>query len=515
MSASAQKSKPIGSTDIPQSNMAALPRITGGNLTNPKVAAMLESIMSKEELEALHKIQDDDTDRNVRFKVNEHYMALITGEEYKSKSGEILVPKMPPSEPARKMLVPRVSALKDMTGETDPSGQLSYSPKIEGLYGGVLHKYDETVLILAAPGCAGMCAHCYRNDFIDGANLTEKVVAKAEALKNYIIAHNEAVLNNEINPKTGEKRHPIKEALLSGGDPLTLSNRRIFEYLDAIGTASVEIARIGTRELAFMPERIDEAFIQMLEIVHQRHPDMRINFVVHFSHPDEFLLRDKDGNYVKNESGAGLKWMEESIRAVNELNSLRFVTIQNQTPMISGVNDDPDALHILHQELNRMSIKPKYVFQNRTIQGYKAFSLPLEEAWWIHKKAMEGLSDDGRSRMAMSTKRGKLEIISVTGLENQITRPDGTKNSNGMVILKKHRVPHSKELGGVIILNSNPNALWLDDYTEQDILHDTKITEEGTPENKVEVIESEKTLKEKLKARKIADEASENMKACA
>ncbi len=486
--------------------MAALPKITGGNLDNPIIAAILNKIMNKEELEALNNIQKDDTDRNIRFKANEHYMALITGEEYRSKDGEVLVPKMPPSEPARKMLIPRIAAFKDMTGEEDPSDQLSYSPKVEGLHGSLLHKYDETVLILSAPGCAGMCAHCYRNDFIDSANLTGKFVAKAGALRDYIISYNEkAEAINKARSITEEKKLPIREAILSGGDPLTLSNRRLFEYLDAIGSAGVEVLRIGTRELAFMPERIDEAFTKTLEIIHDRHPDMRINFVVHYSHADEFLFRNDQGDYVKNDSGTGLKWMKESARAVNALRALKFVTLQNQTPMITGVNDDPDALHLLHQELNRMSIKPKYVFQNRTIQGYRAFSLPLEEAWWIHKKAMEGLSDDARSRMAMSTKRGKLEIISVTGLENQTTRPDGTKNSNGLVILKKHRVPQAKELGGVIILDSNPNALWLDDYTDEDVLHDTRVSQNVTFPDIQGTLNTRKTLKEKLVAKKVRD----------
>ncbi|MFP4098188.1 MAG: hypothetical protein ACLFU1_05330 [Alphaproteobacteria bacterium] len=466
---------------LPRTDMAALPQITGGNLDNPKIATLLEKIMDSEELIKLHEIQQDNTNRNVRFKTNEHYMALVTGDEYKSKEGKILVPKMPPSNAARAMIAPRLSAFKDMTGEEDPSGQMTYSPKIEGLYGGVLHKYDETVLILAAPGCAGMCAHCYRNDFIDGANLSGKSVAKAQALKDYIIAYNNDVLKNGDHEKEGkDRRLPIREAILSGGDPLTLTNRRIFEYLDAISSAGVDIIRIGTRELAFMPERIDDALIETLNIVHQRHPDTRLNFVVHFSHPDEFLLRDEKGRYIKNTSGTGLKWIAENARAVNALKSLPFVTLQNQTPMITGVNDDPKALHLLHQELNRMGIKPKYVFQNRTIQGYRAFSLPLEEAWWIHKKAMEGLSDDGRSRFAMSTKRGKLEVISVTGLENETKRPNGTEKTNGIVILKKHRVPHTNELGGVIILKSNPNALWIDDYAQEDVLHDTKIEEKET-----------------------------------
>ena len=168
--------------------MASLPKITGGNLDNPKIATLLNTLMNKKEIEALKEIQKDNTNRNVRFKANEHYMALITGEEYKSKDGEILVPKMPPSEPARKMILPRIAAFKDMTGEEDPSDQLSYSPKIEGLHRSLLHKYDETVLILSAPGCAGMCAHCYRNDFIDSANLTGKFVAKANKLRDYIIS---------------------------------------------------------------------------------------------------------------------------------------------------------------------------------------------------------------------------------------------------------------------------------------------------------------------------------------
>ncbi|MCK5374171.1 MAG: hypothetical protein KAJ40_02705 [Alphaproteobacteria bacterium] len=483
MSSHAQKLTSSDAPIIPESNMAALPKIAGGNIGDSKISSIMSELIDEEEFNALKEIQADNTNRDVRFKTNEHYTAIAAGKEYKSPDGKVLVPKMPPSKAAGKIISPRLSSFTDMSGEADPSSQLSYSPEGDGLHGGVLHKYDETVLILAAPGCAGMCAHCYRNDFIDGASLTGKFVAKPEALKNYIIEQNKKVAdNNSIDPETGEKILPIREALISGGDPLTLSNRRIFEYLDAIGSANVQIARIGTRELSFMPERIDDAFIETLSIVRKKYPDMRINFVIHYSHPDEFLFRDENGNYVENDSGTGFKWMNESTRALEALKSLSFVTIQNQTPIISGVNDDPKVLHILHQELNRCSVKPKYIFQNRTILGYKAFSIPLEEAWWIHKKAMEGLSDDGRSRIAMSTKRGKLEIISVTGLENKTTRPDSTSKSNGLVILKKHRAPNVEELGGVIILKSNPQALWLDDYTEEDVIHDQRIGEENCPD---------------------------------
>ena len=88
-----------------------------------------------------------------------------------------------------------------------------------------------------------------------------------------------------------DKVIPIREALLSGGDPMVLSNKNLFDYMNGLATAGVRMIRIGTKELAFFPERFDSNFLEMLDLFHELHPRVGIAFMVHFTHPDELLER--------------------------------------------------------------------------------------------------------------------------------------------------------------------------------------------------------------------------------
>src|SRR5690606_12654595 len=138
-----------------------------------------------------------------------------------------------------------------------------------------------------------------------------KMGARPEELREYIVRYNSNLKKNGgIDPATGEKRYPVRELLLSGGDPMALTNAMLYRFMAAAGQAGVNILRIGSKELAFRPERFDESFAETLRIIHEQYPHMHIILVSHLSHPDEFLLRDDNGNYIPNENGAGYQWME-------------------------------------------------------------------------------------------------------------------------------------------------------------------------------------------------------------
>ena len=201
---------------------------------------------------------------------------------------------------------------------------------------------------------------------------------RPEELRDYVLAYNKRWKETGgVDPETGEKRFPVREILLSGGDPMVMSNGKLFKFLSAAAQAGVKTVRIGTKEIAFRPERFDDKLVGMLKTFHETYPDVHVNFVVHFTHPDEFLLRDAQGNYV--ETPHGYEWLKISEAAVRRLASLPFASMENQTPMISRVNDDVTALRILHEELRRKNVKPKYVFQCREIEGHRSFSVPLQE----------------------------------------------------------------------------------------------------------------------------------------
>jgi hypothetical protein len=176
---------------------------------------------------------------------------------------------------------------------------------------------------------------------------------------------------------------------------------------------------------------------------------VHVNFVVHFTHPDEFLLRDADNAYVPDGRGY-YRWLPPVLQALKRVQRLSFVSFENQTPIIAGVNDDVVVLHILHEELRRLGVMPKYMFVCRMIEGHKAFAIPVETAWALHNEAMKGLSDTARSRLVMSTELGKVEVVGVTG---------------GVIVFKIHRSPGSAETqGDLIVAPCNPDALWLSDY---------------------------------------------------
>ncbi|CAN0332199.1 unnamed protein product [Chrysoparadoxa australica] len=158
---------------------------------------------------------------------------------------------------------------------------------------------------------------------------------------------------------------------------MVLSNRNLFDYLNGLAEAGVEVIRIGTKEMAFFPERFDDNFFEMLDLFHEVHPNVLVAFMVHFTHADEFLRLNDAGEYVRNERGGYLRNPLVE-RAATRLKSRPFVTLENQTPIIDGVNDDADALRLMQRELKRMGVNNHYFFQCREIEGFRACAVPVE-----------------------------------------------------------------------------------------------------------------------------------------
>lgn len=373
------------------------------------------------------------------------------------------------SEPLRNLVKARPEETFDLSGEADPSNQLNYSP-VDGL----LHKY-EMVLLYAAKTCSAHCRYCYRLDLFSGK--TGKGLAKVEEVAEYITQHNKKVEDQHgVDPQG--RIFPIREALLSGGDPMVLSNKKLYEFMTALATAGVRTIRIGTKELAFFPHRFDDNFLAMLDKFHAGHPGVHVAFMVHFTHPDEILAKDEAGSYIAE--GAFFKWMPEVQIPVKGLGSRPFISMENQTPIIDKVNDDPDALRILQKELRHKGIQNHYYFQCREIEGHKAFAVPVEEAWNIHNVSQRGLSGIEKSRFAMSTEWGKLEVVSVIEAPDLsgVPLPEEAKKvlqglmGEGIVVFKVLRSPYSAEnQGDLIIARRNPEALWISGYEDR-IIYD-------------------------------------------
>ena len=404
------------------------------------------------ELSDLRKLRETDRDVEARMpvKITRHYFEMA----HNSPALQTLV-KASPDE------------TENLDGEEDPASQLDYSP-VEGL----LHKYEMALLYVIST-CSAHCRFCYREELIarkdieraDGT-VKKKGLAKVKEVTDYIRTHNAAVkANGGRHPDTG--RPKLREILLSGGDPMVLPNSKLAGWFTALAEAGAEVIRVGTKELAFHPDRFDDAFMSMLDRFHEVYPDVSLRLMVHFNHPDELLVKDADGNYVEGEHGH-YQWNPSTRRAVEAVVSRGWICVENQSPIIRGVNDDPDALRILQRTLKAAGIENHYFFGGRNIVAYKAFNVPIETAWRILNESQRGLSGvEAHARMTCVHFKGKTEVAAVT--EEPIPGLPGAEN--GVVIFKVLRSPaDARDRGKVAIVGRNPEALWFDDYTDSVIL---------------------------------------------
>ncbi|RKZ15836.1 hypothetical protein DRQ53_07945 [bacterium] len=414
-----------------------------------KAPEEMKSFYSPEEVAALSSLQDTprDVEERMPVKVTRHYFEIART----SKAVQQIV-KASPDETL------------NLSGSEDPGYQMDFAP-VEGM----LHKYEMGLLYVVST-CSAHCRFCYREELIsqkeierqDGS-VARKGLAKIKAVTDYVRDHNETVTaNGGVHPQTG--REKLREVLLSGGDPMVLPNKKIGEWLAALAEAGVESIRLGTKELAFYPKRFDAAFLAMLDNFHATYPDVGFRLMIHFNHPDEFLLKGADGEYLTNPNGS-LKFHEDTWQAMEALAVRGWLSVENQAPIIKGVNDDSNALRVMQRALYRVGVGNHYFFCGRDIVAYRAFNVPIETVWQILNEAQRGLSGvEAHARLSITHYKGKTEVAAVTN--EPIPGVPGTEN--GVVIFKILRnALDAPDRGKVCIVGRNPEAIWFDDYEDR------------------------------------------------
>lgn len=414
-----------------------------------RVPEDMRGFYSEEELEELKSLKGTERDVEDRMpvKMTRHYFNMAQRSPH-----------------LRRLVKASPDETRSLVGAEDPGYQMDYSP-VEGL----LHKYELGLLYVTST-CSAHCRFCYREELIarkeikrqDGT-VAKKGLATIPDVTGYILEHNRMVdSNGGLHPESG--REKLREILLSGGDPMVLPNKKIAEWLSALAEVGIESIRIGTKEMAFFPDRFDESFLNMLREFHKNYPDVGLHIMVHFNHPDEFLLKDEDGVYLENPNGS-LKWNESADRAMAGLNSLGFVTVENQSPIIKGINDDPDALRIMQRALKRVGAENHYFFCGRDIVAHEAFNVPIERAWQVLNESQKGLSGvETRARLSITHYKGKTEVAAVTN--KSLAGIPGTEN--GFVIFKILRnAASAPDRGKVCIVGRNPEAIWFNGYDDR------------------------------------------------
>ncbi len=428
---------------------------------------------SAEELSALESLRGTERDVEARMpvKMTRHFFELAKN-----------------SEPLQRLIKADPDETQNLAGSEDPGHQMDFAP-VEGM----LHKY-EMGLLYAVSTCSAHCRFCYREELIsqkeverqDGS-VAKKGLARIPEVTDYIKAHNEIVAaNGGRHPETG--REKLREVLLSGGDPMALPDRKIGAWMAALAEAGVESIRLGTKEMSFHPLRFDDAFLAMMDNFHETYPDIGFRLMIHFNHPDEFLLKGEDGEYLQNPNGS-LKWHEDTRKAMDGITSRGWISIENQAPIIKGINDDADALRVMQRALYRVGVNNHYFFCGRDIVAYRHFNVPIETVWNLLNESQKGLSGvESHARLSITHYKGKTEVAAVTN--EPIPGVPGTEN--GVLIFKILRnALDAPDRGKVCIVGRNPDAIWFDDYEDRVIYDEAGLYDYGRVDKKSIEIEEQ------------------------
>lgn len=236
-----------------------------------------------------------------------------------------------PVDPVARQYMPAVEELVTTPEEKDdPIGDDAHTP-----VKGIVHRYPDRVLLKPVHVCAVYCRFCFRREKVGpGSEALDE--AELAAALDYIRAH------------TG-----IWEVILTGGDPLVLSPRRLsllMEQLNAI--PHVEVIRLHTRVPVAEPSRVTDDLVTALQ------SDKAVYVVLHANHANE--LTDK-------------------VRAAAQKFVAAGIPLLSQSTLLRGVNDKAETLEALLRKLTAMKIKPYYLHHPDKAPGTSHFRLGIAE----------------------------------------------------------------------------------------------------------------------------------------
>lgn len=223
------------------------------------------------------------------------------------------------NDPLYRQVVPDSAELEGNLGVLDPLGEEEDSPVPS-----IVHRYPDRLIFLVTHLCATYCRFCTRK---------RRVGDQRRINSQYIESGLEYIRNHRM----------IRDVIVSGGDPLILSDSKLEYILQSLREIShVEIIRIGTRIPCFLPQRITPQLTSML----RRYHPLYVN--VHFNHPDEIT--------------------EAAAQALSLLADAG-IPLGNQSVLLRGVNDDSLVMKRLVQKLLKFRVKPYYIYQADLVNG--------------------------------------------------------------------------------------------------------------------------------------------------
>jgi lysine 2,3-aminomutase len=251
------------------------------------------------------------------FGVTPYFMSLLPHEES--------------DHPLRRTVIPTVDEFMKVPGEADdPLAEDAHSP-----VPGLVHRYPDRVLLLATGFCSTYCRYCTRSRLV-GHDAIQPSRSRWQKIIDYIAA-----------------TPTVRDVLVSGGDPLTMSDERLEWLLTRLRhIGHVDIIRIGTKIPAVLPQRITPQLVRMLRKFHP------LWMSLHFTHPAECTA--------------------ESYLACARLADAG-IPLGSQTVLLKGINDRVDTMKELVHHLLRMRVRPYYLYQCDPISGSGHFRTPVEK----------------------------------------------------------------------------------------------------------------------------------------
>ena len=280
-----------------------------------------------------HRVQRlEDLEKHLELTEEERAGILLTGTKLASAVTPHffnLIDSKDPNCPIRRQVIPRVEETFESAEEmSDPCGEDSHMP-----VPGLVHRYPDRVLFLVTDRCASYCRYCTRSRVVSGVS-EQKLDTQWEAAFAYL-----------------ERTPEVRDVLLSGGDPLLLSDGKLEKVLSRLhAIPHIQFIRIGSRIPIFLPQRITPELCAMLR---KYHP---LFISIHANHPRELTTEVRDALGMLADAG---------------------IPMGNQSVLLKGVNDNLETQRALVHKLLMCRVRPYYLYQCDLIQGSAHLRTPV------------------------------------------------------------------------------------------------------------------------------------------
>jgi lysine 2,3-aminomutase len=244
-----------------------------------------------------------------------------------------------PDDPVRKQCIPDLRELEvQIVGNNDPLDEEKDMP-----VPGLVHRYPDRVLAVISNMCAMYCRHCTRKRIWGSGEEGPVATNDLAAMVHYI-----------------KKSPEVREVIVSGGDPLTVNIDLLDWFLGELSLIShVEVIRIGTRIPVVLPMKVTDDLVSMLST----HRPLWIN--TQFNHPREITPDAQEA-------------CDRILRA--------GIPVSNQSVLLRGINDSPEIMKELCHALQRIMVRPYYLFQCDPVRGVEHFRTSIWKGMEIIEK---------------------------------------------------------------------------------------------------------------------------------